>query len=348
MDVFVLWKVCCFTLMLVDVVLAIESIRYLEPIHFVVGNHNGSGQFEVVLPSDASVTELYRAMAESRNVTFPFELHLFGETIASARWLNEQPLLEIPGIASIVKDMNEIWGSGFRIFLRMHRIIPSDSDFSVYASLAQMFGGPDFNIYKQDWYQFVLYCLESRSCLIQDLCDRSRFGHIFYCDERGELTGINLRGKRIEGHLDLSATPRTIWKILMERTSLAEIIGLDRLAGKSLTCLDVRENHRLRVDLRAFMVDDNPLKILRVNPCQISRSLVGMEWTHNPRTRVAEIFYDEVYQAAIRWMESSSLDLLVIGFNRPHIQRQREATNGSRVLLVKGWPRYESFVPSSG
>ena len=307
----ILCQVCLLLSMLTDQIHAVAN-RKSKLLHFIIANRNGT---VVTLPQSASVTELYGAVAESCNAPFPLELKLFGETILSTRSLTNQSLEEIPRITSIRKELDEIWGPGFRIPLTMHQILSSEHAVSVFTSLAQMFGGPNCKIHEFDWYQYVLYCLESRSCLIRNLCGR-RFRNVFNC-EKGELISLNLRGKRIIGYLNLSTTPQTIQKILVERSALTEIIGLGQLSGKQLTYLDIRENP-LEIDLTPLLASsagtvDNPLKVLRVNLYQISRSLVGKQIKGTRSSNRFNQEVAEVYEAAIRWVPLSTLNFIAIG-----------------------------------
>ena len=308
----ILCQIFLILLTFTKVVHASESNRHLDQIHFVLVNGNGP---VVAMPANASVIELHGAIAESYNISFPFELHLFGETIVSPRSPTNQPLESIPRIISIAKDLDEIYGPGFRIPLKLHPLVPSEEDFTAFASLAQMFGGSDSNIHEFEWYRFVRQCLESRSCLIQDLCD-NQFGK-FFC-RKGQLITIILSKQKIKGHLDLSAIPHTVTKILMERNLLTQIIGLDRLAGTKLRYLDIRQNP-LKIDLNLLhsasqSSESSPLKTIKVSFNQISQSLIGKSCKH---------ICDEVYQAATAWIESSSLESIVIGRHARYIRRQR-------------------------
>ena len=175
-----------------------------------------------------------------------------------------------------------------------------------------MFGGPDSNIHEFEWYRFILKCVESRSCSIQEL--PRRFRHHFNC-ENGEITVINFRRHRIKGHFDLSAIPETVINIYLKGNALTKLNGLDQLAGKELRSLDVRANP-LEIDLSLLeassnIPDDNPLQILHVNTCQISWSLLGRENKQNREDSLR--FRNEVCQVAAQWIESSTLDLIVIG-----------------------------------
>ena len=320
----ILCQVCCILLLCNGNVHATESNRVLEAIHFVVINGNGSA---VTLGPGASVSELQSAIAVSYNVSFPFELRLFGETIVSSlvssRSSTNQLLRGIPSIVSIVNDLDEIWGPGFRIPLKMYPVTALEHDSAVYASLVQMFGGPDSNIYEFEWYQFVLHCLETRSCLIQDVCG-PRFEKRFLC-EYGKIKVISLESQFIRGHLNLSAIPRTVRIINLRKNALTTILGLDQLAGKELMWLDVRQNP-LEIDLKMLQstpqrLESSPLKVIQINHPQIMRSLIG-EHCKYPRKQCAR-FYEKVYEAAIRWIETSTLDSIVFGRSGHFVKRQK-------------------------
>ena len=152
---------CCILLTLTVDVHATDSAWYLEPIQFIlVHDVNRIGPVITLRPG-ASANELHGAMAESYNISFPFELQLSGEIIASSRLLTNHTLGEIPSIVSMAKDLSEICGPGFRIPLKIRRLVVSDSDFGVFTSLAQMIGGAGSNIHMFKWYQFILNCMES-------------------------------------------------------------------------------------------------------------------------------------------------------------------------------------------
>ena len=174
MSLCILRVACCVLLEAMNGIRATEYVLHSQPMQFVLANRIGP---VVTLRPDVSVTGLHGAVAESYNVSSPFELQLFGETIVSSRSLTDQPLEEIPRIVSIAQDLNEVYGPRFRVPLRMHRLLASDSDIATYASLARMFGGPDSNIHEFEWYRFILNCVESRSCSIQEL--PKRFRHQF-------------------------------------------------------------------------------------------------------------------------------------------------------------------------
>ena len=265
-------QVCCILLLSEHTVDGLDTTR--KSINFVISNRN---ECAVTLSPDASVFGLHGAISQSYNVSFPFELQLFGETIVSSRLLTNQLLREIPSIAAINNDLVDIWGSGFRIPLKLIPIA-LEHDMAVYASLAQMFGGPDSNIHEFEWHQFVLHCLESRACELKMFC--ARFEKLFICED-DTIKLMTLEAQKIKGHLDLSAIPWTVRKIKLKRNSLTKIIGLDQLAGKELTCLDIRQNP-LEIDLNLLqsasqMTESSPLKIIQVKICQISRCLVGKQ-----------------------------------------------------------------------
>ena len=314
-------QVCCILLAQAIDAHSTESIMQLNPIEFVITNHIGP---VVAVGPDTSANDLHSAIAGSYNIPFPFTLQLSGEIITSSRLSTNQSLREIPSVVSIARNLAEIWGSGFRIPLKLHRVVPPWEDYTDFASLALMFGGPTTNIHEFGWHRFVLQCLESRLCLIQDLCNQ--FGKFFQC-QRGELSLIILHGERITGYVNVSATPRTVREIMIERNSLTKIIGLDQLAGKRLSSLDIRKNP-LDIDFNQLMAaspgsDENPLKVIRVNIFQISRTLVGKPCAHGTDgSRGCQQLYAEVYQAATRWIESTTLDALVIGRRSRCIWRQ--------------------------
>ena len=152
------------------------------------------------------------------------------------------------------------------------------------------------------------------------------------------MTTIVLRRQQIKGHLELSFTPRTVRKVHLKGNVLTKINGLDRLAGKWLMWLDIRGNSS-EIDLRLIEAspqdpNDNPLKVLRVNLCQISRSLLGKQY------EFTDAFTDRVHQATSRWIDISVLDLIVIGHrakNR-YIWRKGQGMNQSFVDFIEQLP----------
>ena len=309
-----LCQMYCVFLMLTGEVHATEHVRHLQPIQFVVVNHNGPA---VTLSPGASVTELHGAIAESHNVSFPFELHLSRETIVSSQSLTNQSLSDIHSIVAIAKDLADLHGPGFRIPLKLHRVVPLDEDFTTFASLARMFGAPHSNIHEFEWYQFVIHSLESRSCDLELFC--ARFKKLFFCAD-GKIWLIHLEGQRIRGHVDLAATPRTVRKIKLRGNMLTKIMGLDQSVGKELRTLDIRANP-VEIDLN--LLESTPLKIIQVKICQIGRCLVGKRcWTYED----SEAFTQAVLLAAIQWVESSTLDVMIIGGKRvKRIERRGQA-----------------------
>ena len=319
----ILCQVCCVLMTVTDKIQESESTLHLEPIQFAISNRNWSA---VTLGLDASVTQLHHVIAESYNVSFPFELQLSGETIVSPQSLTNRSLADIPSIVSIAKDLDDFYGSGFRIPLQIHPMTressTTDSEMTALASLAQMFGGNDTNIHQFEWYRFVLHCLESRACGSEMLCQR--FGKLFFCEDSA-IQMINLKTQPIRGHLDLAAIPRTVNTINLQRNLLTKIIGFDQLAGKELMSLDIRKNP-LEIDLNQLRSTSRssgsyPLKTLQVNFNQISQSLIGKYY--EPTDPQSSLLASKVYQAARGWIESSTLNTIVIGWHPRPIQRQR-------------------------
>ena len=314
---FIPGEICCILLALTFNVHAAESVWHSDRIQFVPVHANHIGPV-VTLGQDASADELHDAIAESCNISFPFELHLTGNIIASSRSLTNQALKGIPSIVSMARDLDEIYGPGFRIPLRMHRLIQSEQDFTVFASLARMFGGSRSNIHEFEWYRLVLRCLQSQSCDSKMICER--FKKLFLC-EGDTINLMALEAQYIRGHLDLSATPRAVKAINLKKNLLTRITGLNQLAGKQLKFLDIRRNP-LEIDLKELQstpqmteTESSPLKVLRVNYNQISQSLIGKYQTKKGT------LCEELHQAAIKWIESSTLDAIVIGRRAKYIER---------------------------
>lgn len=292
-----------------------------ETIPFVVANR---GECSFSIPSTASVVDLHRTVVETCNVSPAVEVQLLGETIAHSQSDPNQRIADISSIPSIVREMQTIWGRGYRIPIKLRRPLASSDDWAVYSSLCHMFNGSELSVYSKPWYHFARYCLASHSCLIQDICDR--FEKSFHC-VKGQLITINLLGQRVVGYLDLTVIPQTVKKILMQRNHFTEIIGLDQLAGNEVRILDLRGNP-VEIDLNLLTpsdVSNHSLKVLRFNLNQVSRSLVGKYCHENYKGDIG--FCEEVYQAIMRWMGSTALDLVVVGRQHPkRIRRQTSQT----------------------
>ena len=223
-------------------------------------------------------------------------------------------------------EMNMVSGLGWYTPMNpitMHRSTASNSDMDVYASLARLFGGADSNVHTTGWYQFVMYCVETRLCIIQDICDR--FPKWFLCEE-AELVQIRLKQK-VKGSVNLSVVPSTVKQMNLERNSLTEIFGIDQLAGKRLWNLNIRYNP-LDIDLkhlvRSSLSTDNPLRSLWVTAQQIRGSLNGAlgypDSTHF-------CFDKKVHDAAKKWINSSILDYMMIGRYNAIVRAEGSSAN---------------------
>ena len=88
-------------------------------------------------------------------------MQILGETIPSS----EQPLNSFPSIVKTANELYDVWGPGYSIPVKVHRIDPvlehNNVDSEVYASIFRMFGGPESNIYRYEWNKFVVQCLQS-------------------------------------------------------------------------------------------------------------------------------------------------------------------------------------------
>ena len=142
----------------------------------------------------------------------------------------------------------------------------------------------------------------------------------FHCEE-GKLILISLAGRRITGSLDLVHLPSSVQKVLVERNLLTNILGIDHLAGKQLTFLDIR-NNPVNVDLelfdkRSIRSIGNPIKILRVSPFQVSWYLLGKRsWIPQTNVFAHQLFMKEVDQALTNWVSCSTLDSVYLGRRR--------------------------------
>ena len=287
-----------------------------DSIKFVVTNRGGSN-CSFALDATASVMDLKRSVVDSCTVSSNFDIQLFGETIVSSQTPINEIIAGNTHIMTASHDLYQIWGNGFRIPITMHPIMAQNVN--IFESLSKLFGGPRSNVYKHDWYKFILQCLdESPKCTVQDLCDRWEY---FTCDN-GALISIKLRQK-LTGHIDLTLLPDSIVSLALARNWFTEIIGLEKLAGKRLQYLDVRGSP-LEIDLEPLTKTSwksilNPLTFIRVNVYQISRSLLGIgirQQKHPDNHREREEMNNQVHDAALKWFRSSILDCMTLGRSR--------------------------------
>lgn len=309
-----------------------------ETIHFVVANHGG---VSFPLLATASVMALHKSVKDICKVNSSIEIQVLGQTIPNQRSNRNQSINNIPILRSFMDDMKVIWGPGYRIPIHVHQSITSEKDMIAYASLSRMFGQSHnysrSNVIEEDWYRFVLECLKSRSCLIQDLCER--FNKLFFCDKNG-LVIINLQGQHLSGSIDISKIPRSVQKVLLERNSFRNISGLDHLSGTALRYLDVRGNP-LQIDLRQLSISSagsvhNPLKMLRLNLQQVNRYAMGLHFTDNADGLEARLMDQLIYSRLYQWIKTSVLEVIVIGRNRPkYLHRSGRLLNKKE---SKWWP----------
>lgn len=185
-------------------------------IPFVVTNHNKCSCY---IPSSASVRDLHIMVIKACKLSLsiarsPIEIVLPGDFVISTLTSPSNTTIgEIEGLRSVANELRTIWGPGFRIPIRV-RFIASEEDLAVYASLIRMFGGSKSNIHEFQWYHFASRCVETGSCIVQDICDW--FKKFFHC-EHGDLVVITLSHQHITGYVDLTATPRTVERLFLER-----------------------------------------------------------------------------------------------------------------------------------
>lgn len=303
-------RTMCFLLM--QWAYTIHCVRPNDTVHFVLSEGDGCS---FALPLSASVMDLHRKATNISKVSSLFEVQFRGETIANSHSDPFKTINEIPSIRSAIQDLESIWGTGYRIPIKLRRPIPSEYDWTVYASLIRMFDGSDPNMYIRSWYQFIMHCVKSWSCLVQDICDK--FAKLFYCRD-GVLISITLQRQRIVGLLDLSVVPQTVTRLELERNLFTKVIGLDQLSGKELSYFDIR-NNPLALNLDHLISSsnaskvDNPLKVLRVNLFQISHSLIGKRVHRTDGHKQLAGFYENVSEAATRWIAQTTLDRMIIG-----------------------------------
>lgn len=316
-----------------------------QMIHFVVANRSGC---TFSLHSTTSAADLYKSAKECCNITSIIEIQLLGETIANWRSDHNLTLNQIPSLKSLMEELEQLWGPGYRIPIHLHRPIPSEKDWITYASMIQMFGPfgqSHSNLLEKDWYRFILKCLGSRSCLVQDLCEH--FNKIFYCDN-GEMIMLNLQGQHLNGSIDISKIPESVEKLLFERNSFFTIKGLNQLGGTKLRYLDIRGNPA-EINLNDLSVSSagskgNPLKLLRVSLRQISQCTVGVQFT--VKSGGGSRMIDElVYAATKQWIKTSTLDVIVIGRAHPkYINRERilSHTDAHREMRKRIFKKYDN------
>ena len=297
-------------------------------IHFVITNRGGCS---LNLTVTATVLDLKRSIADACNVSFPFEIQLFGETIESSPTRTNQNIAELSNIISIANELYQIWGEGFRIPITVQPINITKQNMTIFALLAALFGGADSNVREFEWYRFILQCAENKSGTIQDLCDH--FGENFVCTE-GKLVAINLHQK-LTGHIDLNFLPNSVEVLYLDRNSFSDIFGLHQLAGKQLRYLNVQQSP-LQIDLKPLTKTcsqsiDNPLKYMRLSTHQISWSLLGIQNKHRPEDyRLQQKITNAVHRKTASWFRSSILDHMMLGRKR---YKKQKTINSSRTVI---------------
>lgn len=302
-------------------------------IDFVVADGRGCA---FSIPLSASLVDLHRTATEICNVSSAFGIQFMGKIIANSQSNPSKTINDIPNLRSMIEELNAIWGpkSGYRIPFRLRRPIPSEYDWAFYFSLLRMFPNPSPEMHNISWFRFIKYCVDSRSCLVQDICDI--FKKSFYCDRKtNTLISMTMQRHRIHGEMDLTATPPSVRRIETERNQMTAINGIGNLCGKELAFLDIRDSP-LELDLNQLISEshgcnDNPLRVLRVSLFQISRCLIGRRGEKNDRGRPQ--FCDEVYQAAEQWIQLTALDCLIVGRQlgkSRYIQRRKDGAESSK------------------
>lgn len=306
----------------------IDDITSVPAIHFVI-TKSRLVECAFSLPPNATLIVLRRAVALQCSFQYPFQIQLLGETIVSSQFSDIETIAKNPIIKSAWDILSDLWKVpvGFRIPLKVR--VLSAQDIAMYSSLHQMFGGLESNVHEVEWFKFIRQCNRSKSCFEQDLCDR--FQHHFRCGD-GELKWIGLDRQQLKGTIDLSFLPSTVTKVDLKRNLLTEIYGLDRLAGKQLGCLSVIKNP-LEIDLqqliRSDSSQDNPLRFIVVGANQISRSLFrsdeDLRFDESQRCDdgdTADTYGQRVHRAAERWINSSFLEKISVGWKNNRIVRQ--------------------------
>lgn len=313
-----LLNVMALTVLLVSMVTnAMENILSARSIDFVVTADADETleEYSFSLHSTATLFDLQQVIESQCGLHDPFEIQLLGQRIcvsSQPATASNQIIAAHPGIVSTWLNLAELWGptSHFRIPLK---VLPFflNQDTAVYVSLRDMFIGDKSNVHEFEWYQYIQQCAGSTSCSIQNLCDR--FHEHFRCKDKA-LREIKLDRQKLKGIIDLSALPSTVTKLNVERNSLTEIIGLERLNGKKLQTLKIRKN-ALEIDLepliRSPLSVDNPLRTMWIMAPQISRSLHV-----DPGFDEGDVSYirDNVLCAAKEWINFSVLDRITMGW----------------------------------
>ena len=300
----------------------------LKTIRFVVTNYGGCS---LAFPSTVPAVDMRAAITELCHLSFPFDIQLFGETIVSSHTPLNQTVAGIAKINSVANDLEEIWGGGFTIPLTVH---PISEDIAVYAELARLCSGLDSNMHEFEWYRFIVQCVHSKSCTVQELCDS--FWTKFGCQD-GKLTTVKIQ-YRLTGIIDLNFVPSTLNALLVDHNAFSDLIGLDQLSRKQLRLLDVRGSP-LDIDLEPLTQSSsrsagNPLRYIRASPNQVSWSLIGIRQETFPGY---DQFNDAVFlatrQAAIQWFPSSILDGMTLG-RRHRLKRVLSNENDTESSLM--------------
>ena len=152
---------------------------------------------------------------------------------------------------------------------------------------------------------FVAECAESGDCLVIDLC--LKHPRFFKCNDRGELSWINLHKGRLSGHFNLSMIPRTVTYLELSQNKLNNINSQwHDLRGKSLRYLNVRRNADIILDLSALV---NNRSILPLRELVVTNGQIAHFFGLRERERVG---FGKSYYKIRCWLRISVLDSLFI------------------------------------
>lgn len=289
-----------------------DRIQAVKEINFVITTSKFKECLFALTPN-ATLMDLRTEIILHCGFQYPFRIQILGETVAPLRVSHKETIAENRFINSIWSMLVDSWNGtvAFRIPLKIRA--PPDEDTAVYFSLLKMLSTLQSNDHHHLWFQFIRKCSQSKSCSVQDLCDQ--FERHFQC-HYGELKWIVLSKQTLEGKLDLFFLPSTVTKLNVGDNSLTEICGLDQLSAKQLVTLKVVKNP-LEIDLQPLVLSNssrnNPLKCLGVSANQIKRSLCVGATTERVEGDDNN-FGRRLRRAATKWINSSILDRIVIGW----------------------------------
>ena len=119
------------------------------------------------------------------------------------------------------------------------------------------------------WLVGIMSCLSDVSANQQNQCQNlSKFGKGLYCDNNGNLIGMDLSHLNLTGKIHLESLPPTVRSLDLSFNDL-ETLNLEGLRGKSMERLNVEHNPRCHINTECFHSSDLNIKELQLSSNQI-------------------------------------------------------------------------------